>query len=455
MTGPDQAVIDELTRIVGADHVLTGAMTHGYERDWSGRYVGSTAAVIRPGSTSQVAAALRVCSDHDLPGVPQGGNTGLVGGSVPLHGEVVLTTSRLAMLGPVDRLAGQVTAGAGVTIQRLQDHARSAGLRYGVDFGARGTATVGGSIATNAGGMQVIRFGPTRAQLVGIEAVLADGSVIGDLRGLEKDNTGYHLPSLVCGSEGTLAIVTAARLRLRPIDANTVAALLAVSSIGLAVAAVEPIREIEGIEAIELMLDEGLELVSRELSVERPPLDRAAAYLLLECGGSGGEVDRLHEVVSELDGIVDVAVASDGAARQRLWQHRELHTEAVNRLGPPHKLDVTIPLPAMADFIDDVRHVVRNCEPAAAVWLFGHAGDGNIHVNITGVAPEATGVDEAVLGLVIDSGGSISAEHGIGTAKRKALPTARSSADLAAFRAIKHAFDPSGILNPNVLIPPR
>jgi FAD/FMN-containing dehydrogenase len=214
---------------VGEPHVLTGDATAGYAVDWTGRFRGQTPVVVRPRDTAEVAAVLALCTDAGLPVVPQGGNTGLVGGGVPLHGEVVLSLTRLNRLGPVDHEAAQVTAGAGVTLQQVAD--ADPGLDLPILIASRDSATVGGAVATNAGGLRVLRFGPMRAQLRGIEAVLADGTVVSHLAGLVKDNTGYDYPSLLAGSEGTLAVITAARLRLVPRLRDTVTALAGVSGL--------------------------------------------------------------------------------------------------------------------------------------------------------------------------------------------------------------------------------
>jgi FAD/FMN-containing dehydrogenase len=348
-------------------------------------------------------------------------------------------------------VAGQVTAGAGATIAAVAGAADAAGWAYGVDFAARDSATVGGSIATNAGGLRVLRYGATRQQLLGVEAVLADGRVVSHLGGLVKDNTGYDLGGLVCGSEGTLAVVTAARLRLVPRYASRVVALLAFATTDAALAAVGALRrEVDALEAAELFFGDGLELVCTHAGWPPPFAGEHAAYVLVECAAHDDPTDALATAVAALAAVDDVAVATDGPGRARLWRYREAHTEAINSLGPPHKLDVTLPAAALAEFVRRVRELVA---PAPA-WLFGHAADGNLHVNVTGVDPDDESVDDAVLTLVAVLGGSISAEHGIGTAKRRWLHLNRSPAEIDAFRAIKRALDPEGTLNPNVLLPP-
>jgi FAD/FMN-containing dehydrogenase len=441
-----EALLAELRSIVGEAHVLVDAdVRAGHEVDWTGRFAGTTPAVVRPASTAEVAAVVRACAAARCALVPQGGNTGLVGGGVPLAGEVVLSTRRLDGLGAVDDLAGQVTVGAGVTLGALQAHVAGSGWEVGVDLAARDSATVGGMVATNAGGLAFVRHGGMRDQVVGLEAVLGDGSVVSHLGGLLKDNTGYDLAALLCGSEGTLGVVTAVRLRLVPPAGERVTALVAVAGVASALGVVRELRRAGVVlEAAEVFLDEGMALVCDHLGIGRP-LAAAPAYLLLEWAGP-------VEVLAAAD-VVDAVVADDAARRASLWRYREAHTEAVNALGVPHKLDVTLPLGELSAFVDDVRTAVAAVAPGATTVLFGHVADGNVHVNVVGPPPDDEAVDDTVLRLVAERGGSISAEHGIGTAKKRWLHLARSDAELAAFRSIKAALDPNGILNPNVLLP--
>jgi FAD/FMN-containing dehydrogenase len=454
--GFDPALERELRAAVGDRHVLVEAADVApYAVDWTGRFRGRTPAVVRPGSTAEVAAVIEVCARAGRPIVAQGGNTGLVGGSVPLHGEVVVSLRRLDRCGDVDRRRGQLTAGAGVTIGHVQRTARAAGWDYGVDLGARDSATVGGTIATNAGGVHVLRHGATRHQLLGVEAVLADGSVISRLDGLEKDNTGYDLTGLLCGSEGTLAIVTAARLRLVPHLPNRVVALLAFDELDAALDAIGELRrDLDALEALELFFQDGLDLVCEQFGLAEPFADRHHAFVLVECASRIDPTDALARGVAMCAGVADAAVASDPARVRALWRYREDHPEAINRLGPPHKIDVTLPPDGVGAFVARVRVSIATLEPAARVFLFGHAGDGNVHVNVVGVAPDDDRVTDVVLRLVAELGGSISAEHGIGTAKRRWLHLTRSAAELAAYRAIKEALDPRGVLNPHVLLGP-
>jgi FAD/FMN-containing dehydrogenase len=449
------ALLAPLRSIVGDENVATDrdvVATHVI--DWTGRFRGATPAVVRPANVIEVAAVLRACDEHRVAVVPQGGNTGLVGGSVPLHDELVVDLRRLDTIEPVDARAGQVTAHAGVTLARLQQQARAAGWQYGVDLGAREVATIGGMIATNAGGVHVLRYGPTRRQIVGIEAVLADGRIIRRLDGLEKDNTGYDLAGLLCGSEGTLAVVTAARLRLVPQLAHTVVALLAFDEMDAALDAVGALRrELDCLNAIELFLESGLELVCTQLHLARPFAVAHDSYVLVEAAAQSDPTATLAAAVGRLARAADVAVATDPAMARSLWRYREAHTEVINLIGPPHKLDVSLPVEHFAAFVRDVEARVHTVAPAARVWLFGHAGDGNVHVNVTGVAPDDERITAAVLGFVAELHGSISAEHGIGTAKRAYVELVRTRDEIEVMRDIKRALDPNAVMNPHVLLP--
>lgn len=470
------AVMAEVAGIVGPAHVLRDPeITAGYAADWTRRFAGATPLVVRPGDTAETAAVMRVLAAARVAVVPQGGNTGLVGGSVPLAGEAVLSMRRLDSREPVDELASQVTLGAGVTLADAQAHVAASGLSIGVDLAARDSATIGGMVATNAGGINVLRYGAMRAQVVGIEAVLADGTVVSHLAGLEKDNTGYDLGSLLAGSEGTLGIITRVRVRLHPTQPERATALLAFKTAQDAVAAAAALRRSVGsLHALEAVFEGAMALVSRHLGITPPvgsldssphrspngdadrSVDGGSAWLIAEAAARTDPSDELGAAVAELDDlVVDAAVALDPAARQRLWAFRENVTEAISAAGIPHKLDVTLPAARLAEFVDGVPGIVREADPNAVPLLFGHLGDGNVHVNVLGPngSEPAEEVDGAVLRYVADLGGSISAEHGIGTAKLSQLHLNRTEAELAAFGAIKRALDPAGLLNPNVLLP--
>ncbi|MGB1795948.1 MAG: FAD-binding oxidoreductase [Acidimicrobiales bacterium] len=458
MTSLDKSLLHEFESIVGASHALyEDELVASYSTDWTGRFKGSTPLVLRPGTTEEVAQILRVASDASVALVPQGGNTGLVGGSVPLRGEVVLSLLRLNVCEPVDVLAQQVTLGAGVTLAQAQNHVSPFNLAIGVDLAARDSCTIGGMIATNAGGINVVRYGPMRDQLLGVEAVTADGSSISHLEGLEKDNTGYHLPGLLAGSEGSLAVITKARLRLHPHLEERCSAMLAFKSVGDAVSATAQLRRsVPDLHAVEVIFREAMDLVSDYISTSIPVRSDGSAWLIVEAASSSDPTDELAQAIDDLgDLVLDVAVGHDSTSRAGLWQFREKITEAIATRGTPHKLDVTLPASELAEFVSRIPEIISGVDQRATAVMFGHLGDGNVHVNVLGddgLEPDNE-VESAVLGYVAQLGGSISAEHGIGTAKKEFLHLNRSGEEIAIFRAIKSSFDPKGILSPNTLIP--
>ncbi len=450
----DASVLAALTEIVGPSHCLTDpGLRASYETDWTRRFHGSAVAVLRPGTTDEVASVLRACADAGVAVVPQGGNTGLVGGSVPRGGEIVLSTLRLNEIGEVDAEAGEVTVGAGVTLAAVQERARAAGWDVGVDLGARDSATVGGLVAANAGGIRVLRHGSMRRQILGIEAVMADGRVLSRMPGMPKDNTGYDLGSLLAGSEGTLAVITRVRLRLVPQLRHRAVCVAGFADAAAAVRAAAGLRRrLASVTALELFTDEGLALVMRHAAAAPPFAARTPVYLLVEAADDVADPsDALLEAVEALGVGDSAAMAVDAAGRHRLWQLRERHTESINAEGVPHKLDVSVPMARYAELVERAPGAVLVVAPDARTISYGHVADGNLHVNVLGPAPEDESVDSAVLELVLELGGSVSAEHGIGTAKVEWLVRDRGAATVAAMRAIKDAWDPRGILNPGVL----
>jgi FAD/FMN-containing dehydrogenase len=451
-------LVESLASIVGAAHALTDpGVREPYEVDWTRRFRGSARCVVRPADTDQVADVVRTCADAGVPVVVQGGNTGLVGGGVPQpdSGAVLLSLARLTALEPVDAVEAQVTAGAGVTLERLQGHARASGLDFGVDLAARSAATVGGLIATNAGGIRVLRYGSMRAQLAGLEAVLANGTVVSRLAGLAKDNTGYDLTQLLCGSEGTLGIVTRARLRLVPRLTARCVALIGLDSAEAALRLLAGVRDrLTTLSAAELCLSTGVDLVRAYAKLPAPFPVGYPVYVVLEGAGRTDPTDEMLEALSECDAVGDATVASDQAGMARLWAYREQHTEAISAAGVPTKLDVCVPLGELTSLLAALPDAVRGVAPQARTVLFGHMNEGNLHVNVLDAGDAAGEVTDAVLRLVAEHRGSISSEHGVGRAKAPWLHLSRSAAEIAAMRSIKTALDPSGLLNPGVLLPP-
>jgi len=442
---PSAALLREFAAVVGDAHVLTGDATAGYAVDWTGRFRGHAPAVLRPADTAEVAGVLAVCQRAGVPVVPQGGNTGLVGGGVPGHGEVVLSLARLDRLGAVDADAGQVTAGAGVPLQRVAD--ADPGLDLGVLIASRHSATVGGAVATNAGGLRVLRYGPMRAQVRGVEAVLADGTVVSHLAGLVKDNTGYDYPGLLAGSEGTLAVITAARVQLVPRPAGLVTVIVGLGGPAeVHDLARTALRTVPGLLSAEFFTRAGLDVLAAHTGLVPPLGDPVPAFLLLEAAGPDAAAD-----LAGLAGDYPVAVAATPADRARLWAYRERHPEAAGFLGVPLKLDVSVPAAHWVTLATEVGDVVRAVDPGARLIIYGHVADRNLHVNVVPAAEADGRHEDAVFGLVASLGGSISAEHGIGALKARWLPLIRSAPERALFARIRAAFDPAGILNPNVL----
>ncbi|MGU3653198.1 FAD-binding oxidoreductase [Mycolicibacterium sp. A43C] len=445
-------IIGELVDIVGRGHVLTDPETiAGYRTDWTGRFHGHTDVVVRPANTAEVAAVLGVCHAHGVPVVPQGGNTGLVGGSVPMHGELVLSTRRLDKIEHVDPVGRTLAAGAGVTVARAQQAARELGLDLGVDLASRDSATLGGIVGTNAGGVRVIKNGGTRAQLLGIEAVRSDGCVVTRWKELTKDNIGYDLPGLLAGSEGTLAVITRVLMRLVVPVPQTVVALVAVPSVDAALVLLDRVqRRGLRLEAAEFMTGAGVDLVCRHTGLRAPFGHDAPIYLLLEVPSAGDAENALSALFT--DTVLDATLAA-GPART-LWQYRERHTESISAESrtPAVKLDVSVPLRVLADFFTTLDSRLRAEHPDVRAICFGHIADGNVHVNVLDVPVEKQhAITDLVLRMVADHQGSISAEHGIGHAKAAWIKLGRSANDIDTMKRIRAAFDPAGILNPHVL----
>ena len=474
-SGGSAQLFDELSGAIGSAAVADGGLSARYRTDWTGRFGGFDALVVRPGTSSEVAAVLRICADRGVSVVVQGGNTGLVGASVPAaDGAVILSTERLRLIGPLDAEAGAITVGAGVTLAQLGAHLDGTGWRFAVDLGARDAATIGGMVATNAGGMRVFRFGPMRRQVIGLEYALADGSVVSRLGGLAKDNTGYPIADLLCGSEGTLAAVTAVRLALVVEPAARCTALAGFDDLASAVHAARRLRRhCPDLEVIELISAECARLVVAERGVVAPVWlhDRGAAgvgaLLLLEAAGAEDPSAALGDALALAGASDRVAVATSEPQREALWQIRDLVSPTLATLGEVLKLDVAVGPTEMLVFIQRVTALVASVR-GARLWLFGHVCDGNLHVNVThggsdpGRSAEATAgpvrevdvasLEEPVLELVAELGGSISAEHGIGRAKARYLGLARSATEIQLMAAIKAVFDPSGVMNPGVVL---
>ncbi len=446
-----------LAEVVGPAHVLTDPdLTARYLTDWTRRRTGSADAVVRPRTTADVVEVLRACAEAGTAVVTQGGNTGLVGGSVPEGAAgptILMSTERMTDIGEVDTVEMCVGVQAGATVAAIAASATAAGAHFGVDLASRDSATAGGIVATNAGGVHVVRHGNTRAQLLGIEAVLADGGVLRRWSPLRKDNVGYDLPGLLAGSEGTLAVITAVLFALVDPPGPTAVAVIGAEDPGTVFAVVAALRRAGlVIEAAELMTRAGVALVVD--AGARPALRTAPRYQLLVEAAGADPAQRLAAVLADLG--VDDAVVDDGPARA-FWALRERHTEAIAAASEtvPVKLDVGIRRRDLATFLAELDELAAAAPYPCRPVVFGHAADGNLHVNLLDVPlSEQAALARQVLDSVVARGGSVSAEHGVGRDKRDWLALARDGADVEAMRAIKRAWDPENRMNPGVLFPP-
>ena len=431
-------LVAALQSALGSDRILTSteAMA-GYLVDWTGNFRGDALAVVRPSTTAEVSALMRVCSENGVCVTAQGGNTGLVGGSVPLDG-LLLSTVYLCTFEDFDPNSGQVTVGSGVTLAQLHAFAVGHDLEFGVDLAARDSATIGGMTATNAGGIHVIAQGMMRKQVVGVEAVLPSGEVISTLRGLAKDNTGYDLTQLLCGSEGTLAVITKVRVQLH----RPVATQLLVFGVDSISAALDTAAGFIGnISAAEVIDRASVECVHRVTGIS-VPFD-SAFHLLLEVRG-----DLDFEALAQHEYLI---VALDATDREKLWALRERVTEscAVEQVGVSHKLDVSFPQNILGDAYTQLCDLLDR-DGVTQVVIFGHLLDGNFHIFFTTPAADQE-IEREVLELVARLGGSISAEHGIGRMKAAYLHLSRGESEISMMKSLKSAIDPQGIMNPGVL----
>lgn len=463
---------DDLCAIVGDGHVLTAAADMApYLTDWRNRYTGTAQAVVRPADTEQVAAVVRACVAARAPMVPQGGNTGLVGGGTPdASGRaVVICLQRMNRVRAIDTANDTLTVEAGCVLQRVQDVAREHRRLFPLSLAAEGSATIGGNLATNAGGTQVLRYGNARELALGLEVVLPGGEVWDGLRGLRKDNTGYDLKQLFIGAEGTLGIITAATLKLFALPAAQVTAFVAVPSLAAAVALLGRARAAAGpaLTAFEVMSDKCLERLARELPQVRLPLPIVQPWFaLLELSDhesethAEGVLEALLGAALEAGEAGDAVVARSIAEARAMWAVREGIPEAHARSGGNVKHDIALPVSAIPEFVaaTDARLAARF--PWIQPSTFGHLGDGNLHYNMgtrDGVPIAAAFEHEAAINRVVHDavaarGGSISAEHGLGQLKRVSIRDYKPAVELQAMRAIKSALDPLGLMNPGKVL---
>lgn len=460
-------LIGELRAAVGAAHVLTEGDLSAWELDWRKRWRGKALAVVRPGSTAEVAAVVRACAAAGTAIVPQGGNTGLVGGGVPDDSgqQVLLSLQRLNRIRAIDKANLTLTAEAGCVLQSLQAAAAEQGLLLPLSLAAEGSCTIGGNLATNAGGTQVLRWGNTRELCLGLEVVTATGEVWDGLSGLRKDNTGYDLRDLFIGSEGTLGIITAATIKLAPQPAATTTALAACATLEdcVALLALARGRLGAGLTGFEVMNAFSLELVARHFPALPRPLPGAAWTVLLEQSDTEGEqqartrFEALLEAALDAGHVHDAAVAESLAQSRALWHLRESIPLAQAEEGLNIKHDISVPVSRIPAFVAQCDAALQTRWPGVRLVDFGHLGDGNLHYNVQAPAGEdgarfmaehEHAVNTVVFDCVAEHGGSFSAEHGIGALKREELAARKHPVALKLMRSIKAALDPQGLLNP-------
>jgi len=440
--------------------------------DWRKRYVGRARAVVQPDTTADVASVVRWCAAHRVPIVPQGGNTGLSGGATADDSglAIVLSLARLRRVRAVDTVNQSITVEAGCVLTEVQRAAEAAGRLFPLSLAAQGSCTIGGNLSTNAGGVQVLRYGNARELCLGLEVVTADGEIWDGLRGLRKDNTGYDLRDLFIGAEGTLGVITAATLKLFPMPAAQLTALVTVEHPRAALALLERAqRRLSAmLTAFELMSDLCIELVERHFPPCRLPFtDRSPYYVLLECSHPDSEVaarSALEALLEEALGagqVGDAVVAGSIAQSQALWALRENISEAQGAEGKNIKHDVSVPISRIADFVEIAGQALAEAHPGVRPVVFGHLGDGNLHYN---VSPALGDRDEAAFlalqdeinrithDAVVAQRGSISAEHGLGQLRRDEAARYKSPIEMRLMRRLKHAFDPLGIMNPGKVL---
>ena len=453
----------QLTLRLGPNNVLTDDRVAGHAADASEVPAVAPVAVARPADTAELAAVLDICTRHRLPVTVQGGRTGLCGGATPVAGSLAVSLDRMVGIEEIDPQAMTLTARAGTPLQTVQEAAEAAGLFFPVDFGARGSATVGGIVSTNAGGNRVLRYGMTRASVLGLEVVLADGTVVSSLNKMLKNNAGYDLKQLFVGAEGTLGVVTRAVFQLQPRPAWTGLAIVALADFAAAAALLASARATLGpmLSAFEVMWPDYWTMVTHNVAGRRDPFDRAhGLYVLVEGHGQDGERDGeafeawLEQAFDET-GVADAVVARSIADMAAFWAIRDASAEIEPVLGAHESFDVGLPPPEIGRFVAECRAALAAAGAPQAVF-FGHAADGNIHVMASVPTPDAAGrhtVEAVVYEVTRRFGGSISAEHGIGSLKRPWLGHSRSPAEIALMRAMKATLDPLGILNPGKVLP--
>ena len=435
--------------------------------EWRGRWTGTTPLLLRPTATENVARILAICDETGTPIVPQGGNTGLVGGQIPTRGEVLLSLARMNRIRAISTQDNTLIAEAGVVLANVQKAADEAGRLFPLSLAAEGSCTIGGNVSTNAGGVNVLRYGMTRDLVLGLEVVLANGRVLDLMRGLRKDNTGYDLKQLFIGAEGTLGIVTAAMLKLFPKPAGYSTVLAALADVGAAVELLNRLQAATGglVTAFELMQRRALDLVIKHIPGTVNPFPAHQGWtVLIEVSNPSAfdATEALEQALArslEEGAVVDAVFAKTARDREALWRLRESIPEAQRQDGASIANDISVPLSQIPEFIRSAEDAVRRVLPEARAFTFGHVGDGNLHFAIQAPGHDAAllaargAIERTVQEETERLRGSISAEHGLGLAKNEAIALYKSAGEIALMRALKRTLDPNNILNPGKLLP--
>lgn len=471
MNAPSEDVLARIGAIRSDLLTRDAAELAEYGRDWTRVVAPAPSAIAFPKATEEVSKLLAICNDARVAVVPSGGRTGLAGGAVAAKGEIVLSLARMRRMDPIDTLGGTLRVQAGAITEAVHEHCAPKGLTWPVDFASKGSSTVGGNIATNAGGVRVIRYGLTRQWVLGLEAVLASGEVLEIGGALEKNNTGLDLRQLFIGSEGTLGVVTEATLKLAPLPGSTTVMLLGVADVAAVLALFREARKAPfTLAAYEFFSQKCLDRLLSHRKLRPPIAEPTPYYVLVEAEGEGGtEADAarlLERLEPWLGGVLESGLAKDGTLAQHgsqakeLWALREGISESLSATGLPHKNDVSLPIAALDAFCAELDDVFARRYPGWEICLFGHVGDGNLHINV--MKPDAMpkeeffgktkDADRDLFELVKRHHGSISAEHGIGLLKKAFLSYSRSEAEMAVMRSVKRALDPNGILNPGKIL---
>ena len=458
--------LSELIDIVGDKACVTDEQAlEPHVTEWRDVLHGRALAMVSPGTTAEVADIARLCSRASVAMVPQGGNTGLCGGAIPDESgqQLIVSLARLDRIRSIDAEDFSMVAEAGCVLATLQEAARAVDRYFPLSLSAEGSCQIGGNLATNAGGINVIRYGTARQQVLGLEVVLADGSIIDGLRSLHKDTAGYDLKQLFIGSEGTLGIITAATLRLYPDPGETTTMLMTLPESGNAVSLLAGMRAALGdrIESFELISRYALELVERHIAGAAIPCEMSGDWFVL---AEVAAADESAALVQFLEGALgagqlsDVLIAKNLAESEKLWRVRHAISEAQKYEGPSIKHDISVPVGSMREFLLRCAESLRKQEPSAKPVIFGHVGDGNLHYNLTvpeelaSDASRVARVTKTIYDLVAELGGSFSAEHGVGVTKKAFLEQYRGSTEVELMRRLKHALDPQGLLNPGKVI---